>query len=271
MTVEAVSFINDLNTSLPDENNKRLEGDDHIRNLKVALKNTFPGVAGRWGRVQEKVANYGIVLNDNSSIIVCLQGITLTLPAVATLGNGWSVWVEARVGTTIIDPSGTELINGAATLSLTQGMLARVICEGTKFTAYIQETVGSFPLGTRMLFQQTTAPLGWTKETNAAFNDSALRLVTGAVTSHGGSALFSGVFTTDGARATGGHSLTVAELAAHSHTQVGTNITGALAAGGVLGDMGTAATGVTGENAAHTHPLIGFDIAYSDVIIATKA
>jgi hypothetical protein len=255
MTVEAVSFINDLNTSLPDENNKRLEGDDHIRNLKVALKNTFPGVAGRWGRVQEKVANYGIVLNDNSSIIVCLQGITLTLPAVATLGNGWSVWVEARVGT----------------LSLTQGMLARVICEGTKFTAYIQETAGSFPLGTRMLFQQTTAPLGWTKETNAAFNDSALRLVTGAVTSHGGSALFSGVFTTDGARATGGHSLTVAELAAHSHTQVGTNITGALAAGGVLGDMGTAATGVTGENAAHTHPLIGFDIAYSDVIIATKA
>lgn len=47
--------------------------------------------------------------------------------------------------------------------------------------------------GSRMVFEQTAAPTSWTKETNAAFNDVALRAVTGAVSS-GGSTPFVTVF-----------------------------------------------------------------------------
>lgn len=45
-------------------------------------------------------------------------------------------------------------------------------------------TVAAFASGTVMLFRQTSAPTGWTKDTTN-FNDSALRVVTGAVSSGG--------------------------------------------------------------------------------------
>ena len=48
-----------------------------------------------------------------------------------------------------------------------------------------------FPRGTRMLFQQSSAPTGWTKDT--AQNDRALRVVSGAVGS-GGSKGFAATF-----------------------------------------------------------------------------
>lgn len=41
--------------------------------------------------------------------------------------------------------------------------------------------VGVFPANTRMLFQQSAAPTGWTKETGSSYNNKALRLVTGDV------------------------------------------------------------------------------------------
>jgi hypothetical protein len=50
-----------------------------------------------------------------------------------------------------------------------------------------------FPAGTRMLFQQTSVPAGWTKESNAAYENSAIRSTTGAVAT-GGTAAFTTVF-----------------------------------------------------------------------------
>ena len=46
----------------------------------------------------------------------------------------------------------------------------------------------SLPRGTQMLFQQTAAPVGWTKQTT--HNDKALRVVSGTASS-GGSVAFS--------------------------------------------------------------------------------
>lgn len=44
--------------------------------------------------------------------------------------------------------------------------------------------VGVFPAGTRMLFQQSAAPTGWTKETGSGYNNTALRFVTGNVANY---------------------------------------------------------------------------------------
>ncbi|OZA06752.1 MAG: hypothetical protein B7X95_01360 [Methylophilaceae bacterium 17-44-8] len=63
---------------------------------------------------------------------------------------------------------------------------------------------GGFPSGTRMSFQQTSAPTGWTKETNAAYNNVALRIVTGTVSS-GGADDFTTVFGVS--KTTAGHAL----------------------------------------------------------------
>ena len=58
-------------------------------------------------------------------------------------------------------------------------------------TAFVTTAVSNaepFPSGTSMLFQQTAAPTGWTKQTT--HNDKALRIVTGSVGT-GGSVAFS--------------------------------------------------------------------------------
>lgn len=81
-------------------------------------------------------------------------------------------------------------------------------------TADIKAGGSSFPSGTRMLFQQTAAPTGWTKVTTV--NDVALRVVSGSVGS-GGNAPFSAVFA---GRNVDGHTLTVAEMPLHGHRAV---------------------------------------------------
>ena len=77
--------------------------------------------------------------------------------------------------------------------------------------------------GTTMLFQQSTAPTGWTKQTT--HNDKTLRVVTGTASS-GGSNAFSAAFssiTPSGTVSTSisgtvaNHTLTTAQMPAHRH------------------------------------------------------
>ena len=44
MTVESVTHINDLDVNNPAGGDSISEGDNHIRNIKKAIKNTFPNV-----------------------------------------------------------------------------------------------------------------------------------------------------------------------------------------------------------------------------------
>jgi hypothetical protein len=63
------------------------------------------------------------------------------------------------------------------------------------------------PAGTVMLFQQTSAPTGWTK--GSTYNDYALRAVTGTA-STGGSTAFSSIFAA--------RTIVTANLPSHTHT-----------------------------------------------------
>lgn len=127
-------------------------------------------------------------------------------------------------------------------------------------------STGIFPSGTKMLFQQTAAPTGWTKVT-ASVNDKALRVVSGSVSS-GGSVAFSTAF---GTTATDAHTLTISEMPAHTHTyndytqQDSGDSAGASAQARVPGT----ATSSTGGGAGHSHN-IDLQVTYLDVIIATK-
>jgi len=149
------------------------------------------------------------------------------------------------------------------------------------------------PSGTKMLFQQTSAPTGWTKDTT--HNNKALRVVSGTASS-GGSIDFTTAFTsrgisgTSGATAAGGTvgntTLTIDQIPSHTHTiTYGTNdVNGG---GGqyptYLDRTGaTATTNAAGGGQSHTHSFSGashthsfsttLDMAvqYVDLIIATK-
>lgn len=59
---------------------------------------------------------------------------TLALPATGSVGSGWFANVRnAGSGDLVIDPNGTELINGSSTLSLRPGDSATVISSGTSW------------------------------------------------------------------------------------------------------------------------------------------
>lgn len=46
MTIESVTYIDDLDNNYPEADDPKSEGDDHIRNIKTAIKSTFPNVTG---------------------------------------------------------------------------------------------------------------------------------------------------------------------------------------------------------------------------------
>jgi hypothetical protein len=125
-----------------------------------------------------------------------------------------------------------------------------------------------FASGTRMSFQQTAAPTGWTKDTTAAINDSILRFVTGSVTPSGGSVAFS---TWNAQTATGGYTLQIADIPAHTHTwSIGTGSTAAGAGGGIpISTYVTTNTGSTGGSGSHSHSLTQ-GLKFYDFIIAAK-
>lgn len=87
-------------------------------------------------------------------------------------------------------------------------------------------TTPAFPSGTRMLFQQTAAPTGWTKETS--HNDKTLRVVSGTVTTGGSNAFTSafsnitpsGTVSTSISGTVANHTLTIGQIPSHQHFMV---------------------------------------------------
>jgi hypothetical protein len=126
----------------------------------------------------------------------------------------------------------------------------------------------AFASGTRIGFQQTAAPTGWTKDTTAAINDSILRFVTGSVTPSGGSVAFS---TWAAQTATGGYTLQIADIPAHTHGYPETTTSGAAGAssGRPVSNFVTVQTQSTGGSGSHSHSLTQ-GLKFYDFIIASK-
>lgn len=141
-----------------------------------------------------------------------------------------------------------------------------------------------FPTGTLMLFQQTTAPTGWTKQTT--HNDKALRVVSGTASS-GGTSSFTTVFANQtptintSSLSVAATTLSTTQIPSHTHSYTasdgsftasnGSELSAATAPGGRT-------TGGTGGGGSHTHSLTGsatastitLAVQYVDLIIASK-
>jgi hypothetical protein len=159
-----------------------------------------------------------------------------------------------------------------------------------------------FVAGTKMLFQQTAAPTGWTKD--STHDNKALRVVTGTASS-GGSNTFSGVFNTavpvSGTSnnstvtitgSTAGHTLSLSEIPSHRHLEGGHVEfgTGDSVSAGVRntgndggarryytdyqgggGSHSHSAGTLAGSNHSHTYTSdLNLNVQYVDLIIATK-
>ena len=103
MTVENVDYINDLDPSNPKGSDKISYGDDHIRNVKRALKETFPDITGPVTVDQDKLneipaqlpvapTEEGSVLHNEGDVwsettTLKIVGDKAFIPGLAGLGN----------------------------------------------------------------------------------------------------------------------------------------------------------------------------------------
>ena len=163
------------------------------------------------------------------------------------------------------------------------------LLDSSNYSAY-----AGFDAGTRMTFQQAAAPTGWTRDTSAALNDSAMRIVTGSVGS-GGSSGFTTVFTSRtptgtvassyaGPSTTGAHTLTLLQIPAHNHSVPITSTSGGgstIEASETSSAAPNITTGNAGGGQSHTHPLtngtvtsvftgaaMNFAVKYFDFLLA---
>tara|TARA_R100001510_G_C7636182_1_gene194315 strand:+ start:95 stop:835 length:741 start_codon:yes stop_codon:yes gene_type:complete len=144
--------------------------------------------------------------------------------------------------------------------------------------------LAAFPSGTTMLFNQTNAPTGWTKST--AHNNKALRVVSGNASSGGGNGFTTALnssFSTSGGNVNN-HTLTTSQMPSHSHgmqqRSAGLGCGSNIAQAGIPGTFGcnnnsTAFNTFTeGGGYAHNHtfsnPSLNLNVAYIDVIVASK-
>lgn len=228
---------------------------------------------------------------------------TLTVAPTGHAANG--VVVTQSSHTVMYNKNGTKMVDlfanslgtlSANTISASSLNATTITGNGAGLTG-----IDAFPQGTSMLFQQTAAPTGWTKQTT--HDNKALRIISGSVSS-GGSNTFAGAFntnntvsgTTAGAGvtisgSTAGHSITQAELPNITLTpqqrakteDKGPLNRGSSSGGGAgyefldipLGGSGTAHShGVgtlTGDSHTHTFSTnLNLDVQYVDFIIANK-
>ena len=105
MTVEVVNFINDLNPASPTGADSISEGDDHIRIIKQAIKDTFPNVTeainSTAAEIDEAVAGYA---TKKSGVFASCRY------------NGTSLMYEDNIGSvTEIEPGKTRVVFTAPT------------------------------------------------------------------------------------------------------------------------------------------------------------
>jgi len=138
--------------------------------------------------------------------------------------------------------------------------------------------------GSLMLFQQTAAPPGWTKQTT--HNNKALRVVSGSATPGGGPLTFTQVFTSRTPSGTvNQHTLSAPQLASHNHpggvsfpgarvNPLPTTPTPTYTPPGLFGVVPSQTGNNSPANNGHDHPFTGdaqdFAVAYVDLIICAK-
>jgi len=214
-----------------------------------------------------------LLYNNGTDVVNALNGISP---------------VSGGTGTNTLTAESVLIGNGAAAVKfVAPGTSGNVLTSNG--TAWASVAAAAFDSGTVMLFAQTAAPTGWTKDTSNN-NNSALRVVTGTA-STGGSVDFTTAFASQTPSGTvsvsgsvGNTTLSTPQIPSHSHDagSSGTFVQGAgyPAARRNVNTSGPA-TSNTGGGGAHDHPLsissstfsgnaINLAVKYVDVIRATK-
>jgi microcystin-dependent protein len=246
------------------------------------------------GQVQDNSLAYAATTGDDTILATLSPAITAY-----AAGQLWCLKIggtNTGAGTLNVNSVGADAIKKgiAGDLDieagdLPAGRMALFAHDGTNVQLL---NAPEFPSGTEMVFHQTAAPVGWTKDTN--YDDYALRVTSGTV-SDGGSVAFETAFASQSVAGTvGDTAISINQMPLHGHiarysdnvdsTATQSNEGGFMLNGASDGNE-AAYTGTpnatlgnqiggTGGGQTHTHTFSGtaidLDVQFTDVIIAVK-
>jgi hypothetical protein len=265
-------------------------GSQTARNLRLVCTGTSGGARNLILGSGCQINKLYLVQNDLADTVTVknTSGTGVAIPAGGknfVFNNGTNV-IEATLFNLSSGVSGTLAATNGGTGLTSPGSSGNVLTSnGTTWTSASLPSP-LIPSGTVMLFAQTAAPTGFTKNTSTGDNH-ALRVVTGTASS-GGSVDFSTAFTSQTPSGTvsvsgsaGATTLTIPQIPSHSHT-AGNSTPRASGPAPVRSvDATGIATGSEGGGGSHDHPLsissstfsgnaINLAVKYIDVIRATK-
>jgi hypothetical protein len=200
-----------------------------------------------------------VVFNDGTNVVdVTTHNSSLTLSAALPAASGGTGLTSPGTSGNVLTSNGTAWVSGP----------------------------GGFDSGTRMTFNQTAAPTGWTKDTST--DNAGFRLVSGSVSS-GGSVDFTTAFASNRAvtvtsisGSAGATTLSTPQIPSHTHTLDGVFLNGSPYANRAVNNTGgndtLRTTNATGGGGSHDHPFsfssgagtVNLAIKYVDLIIAQK-
>ncbi|MGY8867475.1 MAG: hypothetical protein ACKVJK_17890, partial [Methylophagaceae bacterium] len=225
--------------------------------------------------------NLGAASSGGNNDITAITGLTTPLAV-----NQGGMGSATHTANAVLIGEGTSPVT-----TVSPGSVGNVLVSNG--TDWISGNAEAFPAGTRLVFQQTAAPTGWTKITT--YNDRAFRVVSGPAGT-GGSVAFTTAFasksvagsnsSTTVAGSVGSTTLALSQIPSHTHT---TTITGGSFAGNLGGQKNGAgniatSTGAAGSSGSHNHSFSGsahshtftgtainLAVQYVDLIIAAKS
>ena len=252
-----------------------------VEKLYIVANNTTGGYAIR----VIGATGTGVSIPSGATQVVYCDG-TNFIAASGAFVNGTVLGVAGGgTGLSTLTANNVILGNGASSVQfVAPGTTGNVLTSnGTTWTSTSLPL--EFASGTRMTFNQTNAPTGWTKDTST--DNAGFRLVSGSVSS-GGSLDFTSAFSASTAvtvssvsGSAGATTLSTPQIPSHTHTLPDnacglTNPTLVFPGLGVV--FGTNVTQATGGGGSHTHPFsfssgsgtVNLAVKYVDLIIAQK-
>ena len=180
-----------------------------------------------------------IIEHNGADNLISTSGVPLAVHR-ATTNSGNPVFeVRSNHGAT----NQVKLkVDGDGTTSITGNLNVSGTVDGVDIAAFKTEFDNAFPSGTKMLFQQTSAPTGWTKVTSGVDN-KALRVVSGTAGS-GGSNAFTNTLASRGINANASNTTAGGNVSSSAgNTTAGGNISVANAAQGGNVSIGNTTAG----------------------------
>lgn len=255
--------------------------------LKTALETINSNITAAFGKVlggggvTSTAISYTILSSDQGKLVrATAAGITLTTPDATSVTSPFVfAALNSSNGGITIDGNGSQTVDGSATIPLASNQGELFFTDGSNW--YGIGRAAEFAAGTRMLFQQTAAPTGWTKDTT--HNDKALRVVSGSVV-NGGAIAFSTVFAATlrptGSNANSDVSCSVPRDGYSTGSGNPTSLDGTLVTGSGSGTLGAAFKHVSSDRSITvTNGAVGqvwtaaagtMNVSFVDLIIAAK-